>query len=53
MKTPRGPTRAVHLNRNISGAAGRFQIYESLTLHLLTGESSVFILQHEFRGSSL
>lgn len=45
--------KAIHLNPNIGGGAVRFQTEESLPLYnFLTGESSVFILRHEFSGSS-
>lgn len=40
--------KAIDLNRDIYYDVVRFQVYESITVHnFLTGESSVFILQHD------
>lgn len=40
--------KAIHLNCDIYYDVERFQVYESSTTHnFLTGESSVFILQHD------
>lgn len=44
--------KASHLNHNIYYDAVSLQVHESFTVYnFLTGESSVFILQHEFSGS--
>lgn len=40
--------KAIHLTRDIYYDAVRFQVCESFTVYtFLTGESSVFILQHD------
>lgn len=44
--------KASHLNHNIYYDAVSLQVHESFAVYnFLTGESSVFILQHEFSGN--
>lgn len=53
MRTPQRFMKASHLNHNVYYDAVSLQVHESFTVYnFLTGESSVFILQREFSGSS-